>query len=80
MVKRNIVSEMAEDLLNLHYSQQAKLRKGTIFGGWHEDNIEALISKAIWREGNDSITLKINKDSDDNHISVEILDIQKPNK
>jgi len=77
MVKRNIVSEMVEDLLNLHYSQQGKLRKGTIFGGWHEDDIDGLVSKALWKEGNDSITLKINKDTDDYHISVEIVDIEK---
>ena len=70
---------MVEDLLNLYYKQASELRKGTIFGGWHEDDVEKLISRALWRHGNQSITLKFNKELDDHHISVEIVDIEKPN-
>ena len=41
--------------------------------------LKDLVSRALWRYDNESITLKINKDPDEYHISVEIVDIEEPN-
>ena len=79
-MNKKIIDQMTEDLLNLHYKQKAELRKGVIFGGWHEDDIKDLVSRVLWRYDNESITLKINKDPDEYHISVEIVDIEESNK
>lgn len=76
-MNKKIIDQMTEDLLNLHYKQKAELREGTVFGGWHEDDIQDLVSRALWRFDNKSISLKINRELDDHHISVEILKIEK---
>ena len=76
MKKKSISRQMVEDLLALHYKQQNKLKKGIFFGGYHEEDVSELIKRAFWKESNESITLKINKDPDDYHITVEILELK----
>jgi hypothetical protein len=79
--KKDITTRMCEDLLALyHKMKKDTLQEGETHGGCHEIDVSNMVKRALWREGNDSVTLKISKGSDDYHILIEVKELKKNNE
>ena len=44
----------------------------TEYDGMHSVDIEWIITKALWQENNDKITLTITKGVDDHHLNIKV--------
>lgn len=75
---KDIPRKMCEDLLELYYSsRKSTLQENEIRGGCHEQDVANIVRRALWKEGNDSITLEINKSSDDYHLDIKIQKLKR---
>lgn len=68
----NILKEVRKSMW-----EEDTIIEGMGFGGMHESDLEWIVSNALWRENNKSITLKVSKDLDDYHLNINIEKIEK---
>ena len=69
--------EELKSLINEIIDELGSFSEGSVHGGLSPTSIQDIISVLLYQEGNASVTLKINKASDQYHLSVEILNKEK---
>jgi len=86
-----VVKSLIEQLMRLGFTEEQALetiagltivKKGTIHGHAHLEDIPEIVDKTLHRQNAKAITLKISKEGDEDsyngHLEIEIMDVEKP--
>ena len=65
--------EELKQMINKIIDELGPYSEGSTHGGLSPSSIQDIISYILYQENNSSVTFKINKDIDDYHLSLEVI-------
>lgn len=68
--------EELKQMINEIIDELGAYTEGSTHGGLSPSSIQDIISYVLYQENNTSVTFKINKDIDDYHLSLEVINKQ----
>jgi len=85
----DVVKLLIEQLMRLGFTEEqaletiaglAVVKKGTIHGHAHLEDIPEIVDRALHRQSAKSITLKVSKEGDedsyDGHLDIEVIEVE----